>query len=51
MLKFDLYEGHMIKNYFLKYTPTPPPPVITVQEKLLATEPYDTPVHTIENAS
>ena len=25
MLKFDLYEGHMIKNYFLKYTPPPPP--------------------------
>ena len=27
-LTFDLYEGHMIKNYFLK-------------EKLLATEPYN----------
>ena len=39
MLKFDLYECHMIKNNFLKYTP--PPPVIAVQEKLLATQPYN----------
>ena len=25
-LTFNLYEGHMIKNNFLKYTSPPPPP-------------------------
>ena len=39
MLKFDLYEGHMIKNNFSEVPP--PPPVIAVQEKLLATQPYN----------
>ena len=37
MLKFDLYEGHMIKNNFFEVHP----PVIAVQEKLLATQPYN----------
>ena len=39
-LTFDLYEGHMIKNNFFE-VPPPPTPVIAVQEKLLATQPYN----------
>ena len=42
-LTFDLYEGHMIKNNFFEVHSPPPPthPVNAVQEKLLATQPYN----------
>ena len=48
-LTFDLYEGHMIKNNFFKYTP--PRHHSSGKTTCYTALCFDTPVHTIENAS
>ena len=50
-MTFDLYEGHMIKNNFFKYPPPPPRHHSSGKTTCYTALCFDTPVHTIENAS